>query len=187
MPSTEMNIAFYVSAHGFGHAAREQAVIGALAARGARVYVRSAAPGKFFTSAADHHSERYDIGLIQHDPLTVDVRASFQWYADFLARQEALVAREAAFVRERDIRLIASDMPPVAFEVAEAAGVPSVAVTHFTWDWVYAPYLEAYPDFRYVIAAITAAYGKATLALQMPFAHPFPMFRRVQPVPLVIN
>ena len=32
------------------------------------------------------------------------------------------------------------DIPPLAFAAAHAAGLPSVAVANFTWDWVYEDY-----------------------------------------------
>jgi len=181
------SLVLYVSGHGFGHAARQQAVIRALAGRGARVYVRSAAPGKFFREAHDHHSAAYDIGLIQPGPLLMDAPATATWYADFLARQDELAQAEADFARSVRAGLIASDMPPFACEVAHLAGLPCVVMTHFTWDWVYEYYVERVPAFAPIIASIRASYGKATLALQMPFAHDFGHFRHVEPLPLVVN
>ncbi len=181
-------IAFYISAHGFGHAARQAAIVRELHQRGVQVYIRSAAPQKFFDGLiADYHHAHYDAGIIQHDALSVDGRASLQRYADFLTQQAALIQHELDFVRECGINLIVSDMPPVALDIAAEAGIPGVAITHFTWDWVYEHYLDANPEYRSVVESITASYKRATLALQMPFAHPFPMFSRVEPIALVIN
>ncbi|MFQ3647375.1 MAG: glycosyltransferase [Anaerolinea sp.] len=178
---------FYVSSHGFGHAARQQGLIAALAADGVRVHVRSAAPAKFFHAAHHHHAQRFDIGMIQHDPLRYDVEATAAWYADFIAHEPALIADEAAYARQHDVRLILSDMPPVACAVGAALGVPSVVITHFTWDWVYEHYVERCPAFAPIIAHITQQYAQAALALQMPFAHPFPQFTQVEPVGLFAN
>lgn len=180
-----MNIAYYVSAHGYGHAARQQAVIQALSACGARVFVRSAAPAKFFTSAVHHHPVRTDIGMIQPGPMQVDPAATARAYRELLERQPVLIQQELAFIRAEQIDLIAADMPPVACEIAATAGIPSVVLTHFTWDWIYAHYVSRIPEFAPVVEAITASYGKATLALQMqvPIPHPFPMFPHVEPIP----
>ena len=38
-----------------------------------------------------------------------------------------------------------------------------------------------------VVDHLRASYNKATLALQMPFAHEFDMFQQVEEIPLVIN
>lgn len=178
---------FYVSSHGFGHAARQQGLIAALASAGVRVHVRSAAPAKFFTAAHRLHAQRYDIGMIQPDPLRYDVAASAAWYADFIAREPDLIAHEVAYAQQHRVRLILSDMPPVACAVGAAVGVPTVIISHFTWDWVYEHYVARCPAFQPIIAHITRQYAQATLALQMPFAHPFPQFARVEPVGLFAN
>lgn len=181
------NIAFYISSHGYGHAARQQPVVQRLSAAGVTVHMRTAAPRFFFPTAASHNGQRYDIGMVQPDALTLDVEASLRWYAGFVDAQAALIAQEVHFVRENDVRLILSDMPPIAFEVAERAGIDSLAITHFTWDWVYAHYLADYPQYAPMIARIRASYLKAPLALRLPFAHPFDMFTQVEEVPLLIN
>lgn len=183
-----MSIIFYISGHGFGHAARQQAIIKHLSNAGVDVHVKTPTPRKFFDFPhVTYHEKRYDIGLIQPDSLTVDVDATFEWYRDFLTRQPDIVAGEVAFVHEHDVQLIVSDMPPIAFEIASSAGIPSVACTHFTWDWVYGQYMPEYDQYSDVIDSLRASYNKATLALQMPFAHAFDMFEQVEEIPLVIN
>ena len=180
-------IAYYISSHGYGHAARQQAVIRELAQRGASVHVRTAAPQKFFRHAASYHHQRYDIGLIQPDALTYDVAASFQWLADFLQQNDSIIKQEVAFIRDQNIQLVAVDMPPIAFDIAQAAGIPSVLVSHFRWDWVYEHYIADFPEYRYLIDAIQDSYRKATLGLRMPFAHDFSIIQHVEDIPLVYN
>ena len=183
------NIIYYISSHGYGHAARQQAVIKELSARGVAVYVRTATPEKFFKSAKHIHHQRYDIGMIQHDALHFDIPASLQWMADFLSQQEALIQGEIDFIQQNDIRLIVSDMPAIACEIAWRVGLPSVVMTHFTWDWVYEHYTTDYPQYQYVVDTIREQYAKATLSLQMqlPIPHPFEMFANVEPTPLIYN
>ena len=182
-----ISIAYYISSHGYGHAARQQAVINELIRRGAGVHVRTAAPQKFFPHATTYHEQRYDIGLIQPDALSYDIPASFQWLADFLKQADSVIEQEAAFIRETGIRLVVADMPQIAFDIAEAAGVPSVLVSHFAWDWVYDHYMDDYPQYRYLVEAIRTSYRKATHVLRMPFAHDFSLFKQVEDIPLVFN
>lgn len=188
-PADSYRIAYYITGHGFGHAARSRAIIDLLAARGVTVYVRTGADPKFFADVPGVrlHREQFDVGSIQRDGLNVDVRATLEAYADLLPRQEEVVAREAALLREEGVRLVVSDIVPVAFEIAAAAGLPSIAASHFTWDWIYEPYIQAYPQYAYLRQAIRENYGKASLALQMPFAHEFDQFRVVEPIPLVVR
>ena len=181
------NIAYYISSHGYGHAARQQAVINELAQRGAKIHVRTAAPQKFFKQATTYHSQRYDIGLIQPDALSYDVEASLKWLADFLKGKDEIVEAEAAYLKQNNIELVVVDMPQIAFDIADAAGVPSVLVSHFRWDWVYEHYMADYPQYRYLIDDIQDSYRKATLTLRMPFAHDFSIMRQVEDIPLVYN
>jgi hypothetical protein len=189
LPVHSSKIAFYISAHGFGHASREQAVINILAQSGAHVYVRANAPTKFFPHAADYHPERYDVGMINPDPISVDIPATIAAYQAFLARQADIIAREVAFIRSHGIQLVVVDMPPLGCEVAAAAGVPCVVITHFTWDWVYEHYVAEAPEFAPIIESIRASYAKTTLALQIqiPYPHEFPMFPVVEKIPGIAN
>jgi L-arabinokinase len=184
-----MRVAYYISSHGYGHAARQQAIIQRLIQHGIQVYVGTAAPEKFFRNVAGYHHEYYDIGMLQADALTFDIERTLKWYADFLNDRGDMIRRELDFIRSYGIQLIVSDMPPVAFEIAQRAGIPSIAITHFTWDWVYDHYMDRYPQYRYLIERIREDYLNATLALQMqiPIPHPFDMFRVVEPIPLVHN
>lgn len=183
------NIAYYISSHGYGHAARQQAVIKELAKQDCAIHVRTATPEKFFKVAKSVHHQRYDIGMIQSDALHFDIPASLQWMDAFLLGQEAIITRELDFIRREKINLVVSDMPAIACEIASRAGIPSVVVTHFTWDWVYGHYMEAYPEYQHIVDTIRAQYAKATLSLQMqiPKPHTFDMFPTVEAVGLIYN
>lgn len=189
MDNIVANIAYYISSHGYGHAARQQAVIKELAKHDCSIHVRTATPDKFFKSASSIHHQRYDIGMIQADALHFDIPASLQWMAEFLSEQETLIEQEVAFIHKKNIRLVVSDMPAIVCEIASRAGVPSVVVTHFTWDWVYGHYMDSYPQYQPIVDTLRAQYDKATLALQMqiPKPHIFDMFRTVEPVGLIYN
>lgn len=181
-------IAYYISGHGYGHAARQQPVLRRLAAAGNPVYVRTRAPRKFADAPGIHyHEASYDVGMIQSDPLHMDLPATIAACHELMAREAAIIAKEVAMIRETGVRLVASDMPSLALAIADAADIPGVAVTQFTWDWVYAFYRDAYPEFDPIIAHIREQYGRATLALQLPFYHEFDMFPAVEQVPLLIN
>ncbi|TDQ43020.1 hypothetical protein [Aureibacillus halotolerans] len=48
-----------------------------------------------------------------------------------------LLANETAFLRDSEARLVVSDIEPVAFPAAHAAGIPSIGLSNFTWSTVY--------------------------------------------------
>ena len=66
-----------------------------------------------------------------------------------------------------------------------ALGAPCVAVTNFTWDWIYEPYAGVHPWAEGVVETARQSYRKMEALLQLPFGHPAPAFREVIPVPLV--
>jgi L-arabinokinase len=130
-------------------------------------------PGACDTGIVQSSSVRHD------DDATVDAALGF--YETYAAR----VDQESAALAADGIDLVVSDMPPLAFDVAAALGVPSVAIGNFTWDWIY----EAHPGFSerapHVLEVIRRAYARATLALELPFGGGFAVFPRVERVPLV--
>jgi hypothetical protein len=82
--------------------------------------------------------------------------------------------------------LVVGDIPPLAFAAAARAGVKSLALGNFTWDWIYG----IYPAFDTlapdVIPAIRAAYATATRALRLPFHGGFePMAAVTDDIPLI--
>lgn len=183
-----MHIAYYISSHGFGHAARQQALIKLLSAAGYTLHVRTRAPAKFFDFPNLHYYPyAYDVGVIQPEGLTVDVAASYAHYLNFEQSIPALIQSEVAYLQANAIQLVIGDMPPIAFDIAHEAGLKSIAITNFTWDWIYEAYLADFAGFAAPIERIKASYAQATLALVLPFAHDFSIFPHVQNIPLMVN
>jgi hypothetical protein len=82
---------------------------------------------------------------------------------------EQIIDEELTFIRDDQVRLIAGDIPPLCFEIAARAGIPSTAITNFTWNWIYRAYLRQHPDFLPLIEEMETFYGKATLSLTLPY------------------
>jgi L-arabinokinase len=185
-------LVFYISGHGFGHASRDIEVINTLGRRrpGVRILVRTTVPPWFFEQSAQVPMElqqaEVDTGVVQIDSLRLDEDATARQAARFYADFEGRVVREAAILRALGASLVVGDVPPLAFAAAHLAGVPSLALANFTWDWIYA----AYPQFEHlapgILALIRGAYGSATCALRLPLGDGFePMAAVTRNVPLV--
>ena len=54
-----------------------------------------------------------------------------------------LIDQEIKFIKSEQIKLVVGDIPPLCFEIAARALVPSVAITNFTWDVIYRAYVIA--------------------------------------------
>jgi L-arabinokinase len=121
--------------------------------------------------------------VVERDTLTVDPRASIERLAGVLARKAEIVAAEAAFLRGCGTALVVADIPFLAGDAAEAAGVDAVAVGNFTWDWIYEAYQT--PGTGAVVEAVRASYRKMRVLYQLPLGHEVRSFREVVPVPLL--
>ena len=123
--------------------------------------------------------------MVQIDSLTIDedetARRAAAFYGDFDGRVE----NEAALLRDAGASLVVGDVPPLAFAAARRAGVPSVAIANFTWDWIYA----GYPGFDAlapgVLRTIRDAYAAASLTLRLPFQGGFDSMHPIEEVPLI--
>jgi L-arabinokinase len=121
---------------------------------------------------------------VQASSVTHDDAATVREAAAFYARFDERIAEEVAALPPEDIRLIVGDIPPLAFEVADRLGVPSIAIGNFTWDWIYETQ-AGFDALPWLVPRLREAYRKATRALELPFAGGFEVFPSVRKMPLV--
>jgi L-arabinokinase len=167
-------IVFYISGHGFGHASRDIEIIRALRglAPDRPITVCTQAPRQLFERVLEEGVEirvvECDTGLIQIDSLRADEGASVRRAAEFYGRFDVAVSREAEFLRERRAALVLGDIPPLAYAAAASAGIDSVAIGNFTWDWIYEGFPEHVSAHPQLLPTIRGAYALASLALRLP-------------------
>jgi L-arabinokinase len=187
-----LTIVFYTSGHGFGHASRDLEIINAIGDRDpqARILVRTTVPSWFLEISrrvpVERHPVETDPGVVQAGSLAIDEHqtalAAFVFYSAFPSR----VHREVELLRRLGATLVVGDIPPLAFAAAAAAGLPSIALGNFTWDWIY----RAYPRFEEtapgVISQIGEAYAAAGRVLRLPFHGGFESVQApIEDLPLV--
>jgi L-arabinokinase len=181
-----MSVLFYVSGHGYGHATRMAQVIRAGAPQWEAI-VRTEAPPRLFPGS------RVECAVIDAavaespDTLRIDGRRTLDNWIEFARRREAIVRREAEYVRDSGARLIVADMPFLAGEIAAKAGVPCIAIGNFTWSWILAPHFAHDQQGREVLRVIDAGYARMQEYWRLPFSHPADRatFRCVIDTPLV--
>jgi hypothetical protein len=186
-----MLIVLYISGHGLGHASRDVELIRAIRALrpDTRIVVRTSVPRWFFASIegdVELQTLETDTGVVQYDSLSLDEDETARQAARFFAHFDRRVAVEAALIRGLGADAVVGDIPPLAAAAAQAAGVPSVMLGNFTWDWIYGAY-DAFdrlaPD---VIPAIERAYAAATSALRLPLHGGFaPMAAVTRDIPFI--
>jgi hypothetical protein len=183
-------VLFYVSGHGLGHASRDAEVIHRMARLEPRatVAVRSSAARWIFNGTSRHApfpitAVEVDTGVAQIDSIRLDedetARRARDFYRDFDRRADA----EAAAIRTSGARVVVGDIPPLAFEAAARAGVASIALGNFTWDWIYEEYASFAAIAPEALQTIRQAYAKTTQALRLPlhggFDHMKPVLRDI--------
>jgi hypothetical protein len=184
-------IAFYISGHGFGHASRDIEILNALhhAAPDVRLLVRTSAPRWLFDLTAvapiEWHPAECDTGIVQIDSLRPDVSETLRRADAFHATLDDRAREEARFLHAHGTSLVVGDIPPLAFEAAHRAGLPSMAIGNFTWDWIYDAYPAAARDHAQLVPRLRRAYGHADVALRLPLGGGFESMSRVERVPFV--
>jgi hypothetical protein len=176
------SVAYFISPHGFGHAARAAAVMEATHAldSSVRFEIFTTVPRWFFEQSLagqdfGYHSHLTDIGLVQKTPLLADIKASFERLRDFLPFDQRMVEALAEKLRGLRCSLVVCDIAPLGIEVAKRAGLASVLVENFTWDWIYEGYSEEEPRLLEFISYLGERFAAADYHIQtQPICRPAP-------------
>jgi len=139
-------VAYVVSAHGFGHAARSCAVMDAMAQmrEDLRFEILTTVPEWFFTQslAAEHcvHRHETDVGLVQLTSLEEDLEATVERLDRLLGPPATALEALMSRLRTQRCDAVVCDVSPLGLVAANELQLPSVLVENFTWDWIYRGY-----------------------------------------------
>ncbi|MBW6472595.1 MAG: hypothetical protein K0B14_05675 [Anaerolineaceae bacterium] len=158
-----MNIGYFISSHGFGHASRACAVIDKLYTIGDNnFFIFTTTPEWFFQNSLSFPFEyietQTDVGLIQADPFTEDIEKTLKALESFLPFSENQYDEFLSFISKRNLDLILCDISPLGLWVADQLGVPSILIENFTWDWIYENYLNQYTQLDEYISILQKIY-----------------------------
>jgi len=131
-----------------------------------------------------------DTGAKQRDAFTVDQRGSLEEYVATASgsRRDQIIVEESTWLRECGADIVISDIVPLACVSAATAGLPCIAVSNFSWDFIYSEYLTAAGSaFKDLVWQIADDYACALCLLRLPGYVPMPAFREVIDVPLVVR
>ena len=180
MSKTSPRFAFFVTPHGFGHASRAAAVAESLTRR------LPPCQFEFFTTVPKHHiaasvenfhyqTLNCDVGMVQTDALRVDLPKTLQRLNSFLPFDSTEVQRLATYLERQRCIAVISDISPLGLQVARTAGLPSVLIENFTWDWIYQGYALRHPQMGSHAAYLSSIFACADLHLQcQPICHTKP-------------
>jgi len=187
-------LAYYISAHGYGHGVRSADILRALARRlpDWRFILVSDLPAAFLRLrlAGVPHELRaaaFDVGMVQLDSIRVDVPATLARVEQLLRERQARVASETRWLREAGVGAVVADIPAMPLEAAAALELPRLAIGNFAWDWIYEAFGAQDPRWLTAVDAFRRGYACAELLLRLPFAPEMTAFPRSVDIPLLAD
>ena len=191
-------IVYYITSHGYGHAVRACEIIRNLPPD-VPLTIRSEVPEAFLRGelrgrAFALEPSSFDCGTLGPDSQSIDLRVTMEAAEEVLVANEARLVGEVAFLKERQARLVVSDVPAFALRVADAAGVPSILTANFTWSTLYQHLLQQQggPEDLHeragrVIGQMDREYALGGLLLETDMSVPMTACRHRCKVPLVVR
>jgi isopentenyldiphosphate isomerase len=157
-----IHIACFLTSHGFGHSARASAVMNAIYEQWPYVFfeIFTETPEWFFRQSLQApfvcHRVKTDVGLVQASALRFDLNKTLAALDAYFPFKDQLLDDLAKILHTRDCQLIIADISPLGIAAGKKAGISSVLIENFTWDWIY----DAYPSADGRMADHAAYLGK---------------------------
>lgn len=109
-------------------------------------------PEWFFQSTMDfgysYHRFASDVGLIQTSPFNEDLKSTLHALNYARETQEQRLGQAVQCLRENKDHIVICDIATDGIQAAKMAGLPSVLVENFTWDFIYAGYEAQEPALK---------------------------------------
>ncbi len=187
-------IVYYVSAHGYGHGVRSCDILRVFNRLypDVRVIVTTDLPTPFLQNRLEpgrvsFRPGAFDVGMVQRDAILIDVPATLARLDDLGSRWNSMVESETRFLQEQKAVLIVSDIPAIPIEAAKAVGIPALATSNFSWDWIYSPHAARDARWQKFVDIFRKAYSKTDLLLRQPFHGDMSVFPRIEDLPVLAS
>lgn len=167
-----LKLAFFISSHGFGHAARAAAVMENLKQLhpGIAFEIFTQVPAWFFEDTLGdgfaYHDYLADVGIVQRTPWDEDLPATFMAHAQRLPFPTEEINMLGEQIRHLGCQAVVCDIAPLGIAVAEQAGLPSFLIENFTWDWIFEGYLSEEPRLISIITYYRDWFARASYHIQ---------------------
>lgn len=202
--NSRLQVCYYITGHGLGHATRSLELIQHLLASDEfDVHVVTNVKADFFYSglrdcglsehalSADRftHTQRMiDTGAVQSDVFTVDPLATLRLYEERIHRnRQSLLQDEVVWLKERRVQLVLVDASPLGCRAGAEAGAKVVLLSNFSWDFCFDSMLQllrgngdeqrdeaAFDELQTVVQQCADDSASCDLYLQLPGETPLP-------------
>ena len=172
-----MLIYLCLSSHGYGHAARQAAILSEIHRIKPhwRLIVSSAVNIQFLKIAfkgipVEYRRIRWDIGVEQFNAFKLDTDRTLSEMINLDKELPLIIKQEAKWIQSQKCpSIILADIPPSAVDLAEALNVSLIWMGNFGWDEIYESLGEKFVE--HVIQA-RERYFRGNLLLRFPFSLP---------------
>ena len=170
-----MLIYLCLSSHGYGHAARQAAVLAELHRLQPdwRLVVSSVVDMQFLSLVlqdipVEHRRLRWDVGMVQMNAIELDCSSTLAALAELNSLLPTQIEDEVVWIKAQQCSVIVlADIPPAAAQLADQLDAPLVWMGNFGWDEIYAPLGGPFVDHA---QAAYADYQRGDLLLRCPFS-----------------
>jgi len=164
---------FTISSHGYGHLSQSAALIRELIKKIPEINLgiqcnldKKIIAERIGNNNFSHEQCSTDIGLIQKNPITPDLRATYKAYQTLHHNYNERVEKESNKLKNWHPDLVISDIPYLPIAAASHSGIPAITLASLSWDYI----IDSYFDIKQSIpgkwyADAQASYNEAALAL----------------------
>ncbi len=183
-----MNIAVYISGHGFGHLAQMAPVLNRIHALKpeCRFLIRCALPYEEIDRRLDFgfelESADTDVGVVQKSAIEEDREASIMRMRRWVDALESHIARETRLLRSFSPSVVLSDISPLAFPAAQSLSLPAIGLATLDWHTIYSHWLAPNDP---ILEKLAQAYAACDLLLTPPMAMDMAVFRQRREIGLI--
>jgi uncharacterized protein (TIGR00661 family) len=189
MVKKALNICFYISDYGYGHASRDIAIIRRFLSEDddVRIHIKTDKPFHFVRQSllqknVEVIQTRNDIGIVfKRNSVNVDRERTKKTLDKWLSLWDEYIQNEKRFCETHEVDLILSDIVPQPFIIADELNIPSIAISNFTWHYIFYNLFGDIPATE----RIKEAYQRADVALVLPFNEEMNIFKEKREISLV--
>lgn len=155
-----LQIACFISPHGFGHAARMCALIDSISTMIPSVsfHIFTTTPEWFFVesliSPFEYHLLECDVGLVQTSPIEIDHPRSIEKLNSFYPLPPERILQTSAMLKQIHASFCLCDISPLGIQAASQAAIPTLLLENFTWDWIYSQLSLIHPEYLPISMAL---------------------------------
>ena len=176
-----MEIAYFISSHGFGHASRSSAIMNAMFDRVPQLHfdIFTGTQEWLFHDAGlrniTYHPGAVDVGMVQKTPMEHDIERTAETVLAYLNSIPARAESLAEYLKSKDFSAVICDISPLGIAAGKLAGLPVFLFENFTWDWIYEPYIPECPQFAEINDRLKEIFIQADYRMQSePLCDPLP-------------